>query len=165
MNLCQLHLCGVGQSGDPTYSCCMPLPPPPPSGSVHVVPTVLVFGIATSTSAVHNSLTQEASSALSIEQFAAQSPIAMLNTIVEEVSSGSGDDDECDGGGGSDDATNFLPAKVLLDPTLPLCLGGGAHHYLVQHFLCSSLSTKELQRGMQVGTHRGTNPPHSVDCY
>ena len=61
-------------------------PPPSPSGSIHVVPTVLLFVIATSTAAVHNSLTQAASSSLSIEQFAAQSPLAMLNTIVEEVS-------------------------------------------------------------------------------
>ena len=52
--------------------------------------------------------------------------------------------------------TNLLPPQVLLDPALPLCLGGRAHHYLVQHFLCSSLSTKELQRGLQVGTRRET---------
>ena len=95
----QFRICWAITRGDLALLCA-----PPPSGSVHVVPTVLVFGIATSTSAIHNSLTQAASSSLSIEQFAAQSPIAMLNTIVEEVGRWrtSSVSDGGGGGGGGD---------------------------------------------------------------
>ena len=69
---------------------------------------------------------------------------------------------DCDGDGVYDGAgpSSFLSLQVLLDPDLPLGLGGGAHHYLVQHFLCSSLSTKELQRGLQVGGAGGEQPTH-----
>ena len=103
------HLCGSVQDMLGNYERRLNIAVcPSPSGSVHVVPTVLVFGIATSTSAIHNSLTQAASSSLSIEQFAAQSPIAMLNTIVEEVGRWrtSSVSDGGGGGGGGGDLSN-----------------------------------------------------------
>lgn len=55
------------------------------SNHIKNLPIVLVFGVATTTAAVHRSLAQDASACVAMEVFQAQPSTHYLNHVIEQV--------------------------------------------------------------------------------
>lgn len=55
------------------------------SNHIKDLPIVLVFGVATTTAAVHRSLAQDASACVAMEVFQAQPSTHYLNHVIEQV--------------------------------------------------------------------------------
>ncbi|XP_066984127.1 origin recognition complex subunit 3 [Macrobrachium rosenbergii] len=90
---------------------------------VRNIPFVFIFGVATTSAALHRSLSQDASSCLAMETFQAQPSTHYLNEVID---------------------------NVLMSPKVPFHLGGRTFKLLLDVFLYHDLSVKNFSRALQV---------------
>ncbi|KAG7175800.1 Origin recognition complex subunit 3-like, partial [Homarus americanus] len=87
------------------------------------LPIVFVFGVATTSNAVHRSLSQDASACVAMETFQAQPSTHYLNHVIE---------------------------KVLMTEKVPFHIGGRPFKLLLDIFLYSDLSVKNFVKGLKL---------------
>ncbi|KAK3870240.1 hypothetical protein Pcinc_024504 [Petrolisthes cinctipes] len=93
------------------------------SNHIQNLPIVLVFGVATTTAAVHRSLAQDASACVAMEVFQAQPSTHYLNHVIEQV---------------------------LMSDKVPFHIGGRPFKLLLDIFLYSDLSVEKFVKGLKV---------------
>ncbi|XP_068249965.1 origin recognition complex subunit 3 [Palaemon carinicauda] len=87
------------------------------------IPFVFIFGVATTSAAVHCNLSQDASSCLAMETFQAQPSTHYLSEVID---------------------------KILMSPKVPFQLGGRTFKLLLDVFLYHDLSVRNFSRALQV---------------